>query len=61
MKIYGVLSVEFHLFDITKIKIKRERLRSVILNQDVDLDAVIKKSFMEIKKDVCVNFINKSN
>ena len=42
---------------MSKLKIKRERLRAVILSREIDLNAVIMKSFMEIEKKVCVNFI----
>ena len=42
---------------VCKLKIKRERLRAVILSREIDLNDVIMKSFMEIEKKVCVNFI----
>ena len=31
------------------------------MKKEIDLMEEVRKSFMEIKKDVCVNFINKSN
>jgi hypothetical protein len=46
---------------VTKTLIKRERLRALAHNKDIDLEKVIKESFMSIKKRVCVNFILKSN
>ena len=46
---------------VCKLKIKRERLRAVVLGNEIDLNEVIEKSFMEIEKKVCVNFIFKSN
>jgi transposase len=49
------------MFSVTKTKIKRERLRALALNKEINLDRVIKESFMNIDKKVCVNFINCSN
>lgn len=42
---------------VCKTKIKRARLRSVVLRQELNLEETITKSFMEIGKKVCVNFI----
>ena len=41
--------------------IKKKRLRSQILNKSINLEDEIEKSFKEIKKSVCLNFIIKSN
>jgi capsule polysaccharide modification protein KpsS len=46
---------------LTKTLIKRERLRALALNQPIDLDKVIKSSFMSLKKSICLNFIKASN
>lgn len=46
---------------VTKTLIKRERLRALAHNRKIDLEKVIKESFMSLSKEVCVNFVKKSN
>ena len=46
---------------VCKKSIKKKRLRSQILNRPIDLWKEIEESFMEIKKEVCLNFVVKSN
>ena len=46
---------------VCKKSIKKKRIRTQILNKPMNMEAEIEKSFKEIKKTVCVNFISKSN
>ena len=46
---------------VCKRQIKKARLRALALNLDADVEQIIKDSAKKIEKQVCVNFINKSN
>lgn len=46
---------------LTKLWIKKLRLKAIALNQDHDIEKIILDSAKKVEKEVCIKFINKSN